>query len=175
MIVVTVMSKTGAARKVSCLALNSTLNGALNCQKINFKEDSVPFLQPAEEGSLFERSMSRKYRHSDYEVQAINLKPTTRELNKGLLCSLKNEHNPITHSVRLLVTYWVTYGKYQRCEFLNCSHGRSWHWWLYLTCLRQSVRSALPLVHGIPPITCNSSMLAIRPPLHSLLLLSLVV
>ena len=42
--------------------------------------------------------LSRKYRHSDYEVQAINFKPTIRELNKGLLCSLKNEHNPITHS-----------------------------------------------------------------------------
>jgi len=61
---------------------------------------------------MLERSMSRKYRHSDYEVQAINLKPTIRELDKGLLCSLKNEHNPITHSaseqmVRLyqLVTY----------------------------------------------------------------------
>jgi len=49
-------------------------------------------------GCMFERSMSHKYRHSDYEVQVINLKPTIRELNKGLLCSLKNEHNPITHS-----------------------------------------------------------------------------
>jgi len=57
-----------------------------------------PLTPKEKEGSMFGRSKSRKHRHSDYEVQAISFKPTIRELNRGLLCSLKNEDNPITHS-----------------------------------------------------------------------------
>ena len=57
----------------------------------------TPGKKSTEEESMFEWSMSRECGHSNYKVQAIS-KPTIKELNKVLLCSLKNEHNPITHS-----------------------------------------------------------------------------